>query len=78
MKLHLQDCRLVDNQSPSLRGSGLKLSGHTLRAQRPWSPSLRGSGLKLLAPVWMQAGTLVSLFTREWIEICKNIELCEQ
>ena len=32
--------------SPSLRGSGLKLSGNTAGLQSYLSPSLRGSGLK--------------------------------
>ena len=56
--------------SPSLRGSGLKF-GLLLRLRMPdSSPSLRGSGLKSPPPGCVVACRLVSLFTREWIEMC--------
>ena len=42
--------------------------GFTL--QSGLSPSLRGSGLKLFTDRKKEIDMLVSLFTREWIEIC--------
>ena len=56
--------------SPSLRGSGLKYVHAFLPVLPNTSPSLRGSGLKSLCSVNIVKYALVSLFTREWIEIC--------
>ena len=39
------------------------------RLSCPKSPSLRGSGLKSLRMLWIISTPIVSLFTREWIEI---------
>ena len=55
--------------SPSLRGSGLKYIPHFWFCLASMSPSLRGSGLKLSPSCTTTALVLVSLFTREWIEI---------
>ena len=37
-----------------------------------WSPSLRGSGLKYCLRLPRCCGQVVSLFTREWIEIISS------
>ena len=56
-------------ESPSLRGSGLK-SVSQERIRNPCkSPSLRGSGLKFVRKRLLLFQMVVSLFTREWIEI---------
>ena len=56
-------------ESPSLRGSGLKCSGnYPIRADMP-SPSLRGSGLKSNLHCFLNLKATVSLFTGERIEI---------
>ena len=62
--------------SPSLRGSGLKLSVHILQVQHPCSlPLYEGVdwNIKLMC-----SGILipVSLFTREWIEILSTMTPC--
>ena len=55
--------------SPSLRGSGLKCEKGVVVGHVIASPSLRGSGLKSKKLVLFGMALLVSLFTREWIEI---------
>ena len=60
--------------SPSLRGSGLKLKIWTGRKKHNASPSLRGSGLKFHVSNFRFQFADVSLFTREWIEICDTQE----
>ena len=57
--------------SPSLRGSGLKYRALQKAALWGWSPSLRGSGLKYRTLNDNLKTILVSLFTREWIEMLK-------
>ena len=57
-------------KSPSLRGSGLKLAVCSLESELSGSPSLRGSGLKFVRKRLLLFQMVVSLFTREWIEIC--------
>ena len=57
------------NQSPSLRGSGLKYHCWNTCKLVFMSPSLRGSGLKWCSPHGLHGCFTVSLFTREWIEI---------
>ena len=57
-------------QSPSLRGSGLKCKSFYSTKSKEASPSLRGSGLKYQFTKFDVSYTEVSLFTREWIEIC--------
>ena len=56
--------------SPSLRGSGLKYPQASGILSAHPSPSLRGSGLKLHRTHRTAVDSAVSLFTREWIEIC--------
>ena len=56
-------------KSPSLRGSGLKLAVCSLESELSGSPSLRGSGLKFVRKRLLLFQMVVSLFTREWIEI---------
>ena len=56
--------------SPSLRGSGLKyLVAAVKQSIQRQSPSLRGSGLKSHPLSFLSVRIIVSLFTREWIEI---------
>ena len=55
--------------SPSLRGSGLKFCKSRHIPFCNLSPSLRGSGLKYRLPLAGGLFLVVSLFTREWIEI---------
>ena len=57
------------HQSPSLRGSGLKLFVNPFFQKNILSPSLRGSGLKFYQQWYHAVCDVVSLFTREWIEI---------
>ena len=61
--------RRKNRLSPSLRGSGLKfICANWNKVEM--SPSLRGSGLKFFAAYNNVIKSPVSLFTREWIEIC--------
>ena len=60
----------VCKSSPSLRGSGLKCQNWRWTKFCLWSPSLRGSGLKSRRNHLCINAVWVSLFTREWIEIC--------
>ena len=72
-------CLYVSSRrSPSLRGSGLKSQRNTLPCRNSWmSPSLRGSGLKYFFDNFGHKGNMVSLFTREWIEIGQYARLSE-
>ena len=56
-------------KSPSLRGSGLKFHFTYDAIYCLLSPSLRGSGLKYICIPKCCFRNVVSLFTREWIEI---------
>ena len=61
--------RFVREMSPSLRGSGLKYRTLNDNLKTILSPSLRGSGLKWGFYWVTSVSHVVSLFTREWIEI---------
>ena len=64
---------LLARKSPSLRGSGLKSFTSVIIFDLSKSPSLRGSGLKYWKEYPKLGMQIVSLFTREWIEItCDN------
>ena len=62
---------IVNNLSPSSRGSGLKYHTTDDLQELDRSPSSRGSGLKLCSEREVAAFIDVSLFTREWIEILR-------
>ena len=62
-------------RSPSLRGSGLKSFLLRCPASGTTSPSLRGSGLKSAVFTTQSTMRIVSLFTREWIEIEQLLRL---
>ena len=63
--------------SPSLRGSGLKSNRNKLDMQTASSPSLRGSGLKSPNRQVVSNRHIVSLFTREWIEMTNHPTYCQ-